>query len=132
MSTSMIDEEGTTIGNGLKKLNLRSSLDYDLSTKLQFKTDIMFTRYDQDNTYDVEDGEYGGWKSLRAVAYRKMPNLSVYDRDTSNISYGNYFTPLSTLQGSARDYYNPVAFANWLPKKGSATMRAHCSAPGTP
>jgi TonB-linked SusC/RagA family outer membrane protein len=117
MSTSMIDEGGTTIGNRLKKLNLRSSLDYDLSTKLQFKTDIMFTRYDQDNTYDVEDSEYGGWKSLRAVAYRKMPNLSVYDRDTSNISYGNYFTPLSTLQGNARDNYNPVAFANLATQK---------------
>ncbi len=117
MSTSMIDEEGTTIGNRLKKLNLRSSLDYDLSTKLQFKTDIMFTRYDQDNTYDVEDPEYGGWKSLRAVAYRKMPNLAVFERDTNNISYGNYFTPLSTLQGSARDNYNPVAFAELATQK---------------
>lgn len=117
MSTSMIDEEGTTIGNRLKKLNLRSSLDYDLSTKLQFKTDIMFTRYDQDNTYDVEDGEFRDWKSLRAVAYRKMPNLSVFERDTNNVSYGNYFTPLSTLQGNARDNYNPVAFANLATQK---------------
>jgi TonB-linked SusC/RagA family outer membrane protein len=117
MSTSMIDEGGTTIGNQLKKLNLRSSLDYDLSTKLQFKTDIMFTRYDQDNTYDVEDGEFRDWKSLRAVAYRKMPNLSVFERDTNNVSYGNYFTPLTTLQGSARDNYNPVAFANLATQK---------------
>ncbi|HDR67808.1 MAG TPA: SusC/RagA family TonB-linked outer membrane protein, partial [Bacteroidaceae bacterium] len=112
MSMGFFDEEGTTIGNNLKKLNLRSSLDYDLSRKLQFKTDIMFTRYDQDNTYDVEDYEFGSWKSLRSVAYRKMPNLSIYDRDTSNIHYGEYFTPLTTLQGSARDAYNPVAFAN--------------------
>jgi len=112
MSLGFFDEEGTTIGNDLKKLNLRSSLDYDLSRKLQFKTDIMFTRYDQDNTYDFEDYEFGSWKSLRSVAYRKMPNLSIYDRDTSNVHYGEYFTPLNTLQGSARDAYNPVAFAN--------------------
>jgi TonB-linked SusC/RagA family outer membrane protein len=111
MSMGFFDEGGTTIGNNLKKLNLRSSLDYDLSSKLQFKSDIMFTRYDQDNTYDFEDFEYGTWKSLRSVAYRKMPNMSVFDRDTSNISYGEYFTPTSTLQGSARDVYNPVAFA---------------------
>jgi len=111
MSMGFFDEGGTTIGNNLKKLNLRSSLDYDLSTKLQFKSDIMFTRYDQDNTYDVEDSEFGGYKSLRAVAYRKMPNLSVFDRDTLGIHYGEYFTPISTLQGSARDFYNPVAFA---------------------
>ncbi|HSO85224.1 MAG TPA: SusC/RagA family TonB-linked outer membrane protein [Draconibacterium sp.] len=114
MSMGYFDEGGTTIGNNLEKLNLRSSLDYDLSSKLQFKSDIMFTRYNQDNTYDVEDSEYGSWtgKSIRAVAYRKMPNLSVYDLDTLGNSTGEYFTPLSTLQGTAKDNYNPVAFAN--------------------
>jgi TonB-linked SusC/RagA family outer membrane protein len=111
MSMGLVNEGGTTIGNNLKKLNLRSSLDYDLSSKLQFRSDIMFTRYNQDNTYDVEDYEYGGYKSLRSVAYRKMPNLSVYDRDTNNVISGEYFTPVSTLQGTARDVYNPVAFA---------------------
>ena len=112
MSIGYFDEGGTTIGNNLQKLNLRTSLDYDLSSKLQFKTDIMYTRYNQDNNYDAEDPEFGGWKSARAVAYRKMPNLSVYERDTLNNVYDAYFTPSSTLQGSARDYYNPVAFVN--------------------
>jgi TonB-linked SusC/RagA family outer membrane protein len=112
MSMGYFDQGGTTIGNNLEKLTLRSSLDYDLSSKIQFKSDIMFTRYDQNNTYDVEDSEYGGWKSLRAVAYRKMPNLSVWDLDTLGNNTGAYFTPYSTLQGNARDYYNPVAFAN--------------------
>lgn len=114
MSVGYFDEGGTTIGNNLEKLNLRSSLDYDLSSKLQFKSDIMFTRYNQDNTYDVEDSYYagqGGWRTLRAVAYRKMPNLSVYDLDTLGNSTGEYFTPLSTLQGTSKDNYNPVAFA---------------------
>ena len=113
MSVGFFDETGTTINNGLKKLNLRSSLDYDLSTKLQFKSDIMFTRYDQNNTYDAElPGHWqGGFDNLRSIAYRKMPNLSVYDRDTANISYGDYFTPTSTLQGTADYLYNPVAFA---------------------
>jgi TonB-linked SusC/RagA family outer membrane protein len=112
MSVGFFDEGGTTIGNNLKKINLGSSLDYDLSSKLQFKTDIMFTRYDQDNTYDIEDPEYGSDKLLRSVAYRKMPNLSILDRDTSNITHGTYFLPYSTLQGNAREMYNPVAFAN--------------------
>jgi TonB-linked SusC/RagA family outer membrane protein len=112
MSMGYFDQGGTTIGNDLQKLTLRSSLDYDLSSKIQFKSDIMFTRYDQNNTYDVEDSEYGGWKSLRAVAYRKQPNLSVWDLDTLGNNTGAYFTPYSTLQGNARDYYNPVAFAN--------------------
>jgi TonB-linked SusC/RagA family outer membrane protein len=111
MSMGFFDEGGTTIGNDLKKLNLRSSLDYDLSSKLQFKSDIMFTRYDQNNTYDVEDGFYKDDKSLRAIAYRKMPNLSVFYRDTLNNVSSEYFTPYSTLQGNTSDIYNPVAFA---------------------
>ncbi|MBN1927447.1 MAG: SusC/RagA family TonB-linked outer membrane protein [Prolixibacteraceae bacterium] len=111
MSVGFFDEEGTTIGNRLQKLNLRSSLDYTLSTKLQFTTDIMYTRYDQDATYDVEDQEFGR-KLLRSVAYKKMPNLSIFDRDSLNNFTGEYFTPSSTLQGTAREVYNPVAFAN--------------------
>lgn len=103
MSMGIIDEGGTTIGNNLKKLNLRTSLDYDLSSKVQFKSDIMFTRYDQDNNYS---------DNLRSVAYRKMPNLSIYDRDTNNVHYGEYFTPANTLQGPATSFYNPVAYAN--------------------
>ena len=110
MSVGFFDEGGTTIGNELKKLNLRSSLDYDLSSKLQFKTDVMFTRYDQDNTYDAEDGNFQN-KLLRSIAYRKMPNMSVNYRDTLNVPSDSYFTPLNTLQGTAADVYNPVAFA---------------------
>ncbi|MFA9388982.1 MAG: SusC/RagA family TonB-linked outer membrane protein [Prolixibacteraceae bacterium] len=112
MSAGFTDEGGTTVGNNLKKLNLRSSLDYDLSTKLQFRTDIMYTRYDQDMTYDVQDNEFKYEKSLRSVAYRRMPNLSVFDRDTNDVSHGEYFTPANTMQGTARNLYNPVAFAN--------------------
>jgi len=114
MSVGFFDEGGTTIGNELKKLNLRSSLDYDLSSKLQFKSDIMFTRYDQNNTYDAEDNAFWPGNLVRSVAYRRMPNLSVYNRDTLNIfTPGDYFIPTSTLQGNAgTGNYNPVAFAN--------------------
>ena len=112
MSVGFFDESGTTINNGLKKLNLRSSLDYDLSSKLQFKSDIMFTRYDQHNTYDAEDGAYSNTgRLLRSIAYKRMPNLSVMNRDTDNVSHGEYFTPIQTIQGTAIDNYNPVAFA---------------------
>ena len=110
MSVGFFDETGTTINNGLKKLNLRSSLDYDLSSKLQFKSDIMFTRYDQYNNYDAEDDDFKDRK-LRSIAYKRMPNLSVFFRDTSNISYDDYFIPRETLQGNSKDHYNPLAFA---------------------
>lgn len=102
MSVGYSNQIGTTVNNELKKLNLRTALDYDLSTKLQFRTDVMFTRYDQTSNLG----------SPRSVAYIKMPNLSVFDRDTNNVSHGEYFTPQNTLQGTASSVYNPVAYAN--------------------
>jgi len=110
LSAGYNDEEGTTIGTGLKKLSLRTALDYDISDKLRFKTDVLFTRYDQDATYDVEDWDYRD-KRIRSVAYKKMPNMSVYERDTSNNELSDFFTPANTLQGNSKDMYNPVAFA---------------------
>jgi len=107
LSLGLQNETGTTIGTSLQKINLQSSLDYELSTKLMFQTDIMYTRYDQDENYGM-----GGGKDPRSVAYKKMPNVSVFYRDSTDKVYDKYFTPASTLQGNASDYYNPVAFVN--------------------
>nr|MDA3890551.1 SusC/RagA family TonB-linked outer membrane protein [Salinivirgaceae bacterium] len=91
---------------------------YTISSKLKFYSDIMYTRYDQDASYDYEDwGGYDEEKSLRSMAYRKMPNLSVYTRDTNNVAYGDYFNPYQTLQtmgdgNNSANMPNPVAFAN--------------------
>ncbi|NJK84881.1 MAG: SusC/RagA family TonB-linked outer membrane protein [Bacteroidales bacterium] len=113
LSMGYQDEDGTTIGTGLKKINIATSFDYDLSSKLQFKTDLMYTRYDQDGTYDRQIGgtSYND-DNIRSKSYKKMPNMSVYARDTNNVQYSDYFIPTETLQGNSKDYYNPVAYAN--------------------
>jgi len=115
ISAGYMSQEGTTINTKLDKINLRTALDYDLSNKIKLKTDIMFTRYDQDATYDWDNRDYKNGdfdKTVRTVAYKKMPNMSVYERDTADNILGNYFTPSYTIQGDAKDMYNPVAFAN--------------------
>jgi hypothetical protein len=122
MSVGFSDEVGTTIGNNLKKLNLRSSLDYTLSSQLQFKTDIMYTRYDQESNFDG---------NVRSKAYIKMPNMSVFERDSNGVALSEYFTPESTIQGKASDNYNPVAYTRLGKMKASATMQEHCLLYGT-
>ena len=109
MSLGYIDEKGTSIETGLKKINISTSLDYDLSSKLMLQTDIMFTRYEQDANIG----------NIRDVAYRKMPNMSVYERDTTGNVLDSYFTPVETIQGPGvfkisnweDGMYNPVAMA---------------------
>ena len=110
LSVGYFDEGGTVIGYRSRKLNLRSSLDYDLSTNLQFRSDIMYTNYNDDATFDKDDWDFKDNKQIRAIAYRKMPNLTVFVRDTNNVPTPQYFTG-PTLQGSSADVYNPVAFA---------------------
>ena len=115
ISAGYMSQEGTIINTKLDKINLRTALDYDLSDKIRLKTDIMFTKYDQDATYDWDNWDYKHGdidKTVRTIAYKKMPNMSVYERDTANNILGNYFTPSYTIQGNAKDMYNPVAFAN--------------------
>ena len=117
VSVGYLDENGTTVGTRLRKLNLGTSFDYNISSKLKFNSDILYTRYNQDANYDFEDDVYKFEKSLRSMAYRKMPNMSVFVRDTNNIPYEEYFTPTTTLQGTAADMVNPVAFANMASHK---------------
>ena len=117
VSVGYLDQDGTTIGTNLKKLNINSSFDYNISSKLKFQSDILYTHYDQTANYDYEDDYYKDEKSLRSMAYRKMPNLSVHVRDTNNIAYKEYFTPTETLQGTAEEMVNPVAFAKLSKQK---------------
>jgi len=111
VSVGYLDEDGTTIGTNLKKLNIGTAFDYNISSKLKFLSDIIYTHHDQDATYDFEDKDYI-FRSVRSMAYRKMPNMSVYVRDTNNVAYEEYFTPTTTLQGTAAELVNPVAFVN--------------------
>jgi len=103
LSMGYTDEEGTTIGNDMKRLTLRNSLDYDLSSKLRFNSDILYTFYDQNSNF---------WDNVREIAYQKMPNMSIFERDSLNNVSDIYFTPPSTIQGNSDWMYNPVAFAN--------------------
>ncbi|MCF8358410.1 MAG: SusC/RagA family TonB-linked outer membrane protein [Prolixibacteraceae bacterium] len=115
MSLAYQDEKGTTIGTGLKKLNVSTSLDYDLSTKIRLRTDIMFTRYDRDASYDIDGLSWTN--DVRSKAYTKMPNMSVYEMDTLGNQLDSYFTPLETIQGFGTSMFNPVAVVNLASNK---------------
>jgi TonB-linked SusC/RagA family outer membrane protein len=116
LSLGYFDDGGTVIGNRSQKLNLRSSLDYDLSSKLKFTSDIMFTRYNDNNNYDKDAGGEWDSKQVRSMAYKRMPNIGVYAMDLNGVSTGQYFNDQTLQNNSDLDntssYYNPVAFVN--------------------
>ncbi|OCX52133.1 SusC/RagA family TonB-linked outer membrane protein [Mucilaginibacter sp. PPCGB 2223] len=102
-SVGYLNQGGTTLGTDLNRITAKINLDYVVSNKLRFRTDLTYTHINNSLNYDG---------SLRSVAYNKMPNMAPYAYD----EYGNitsvYFSPASNIQGKYPDTYNPLALAN--------------------
>lgn len=103
---------GTTLGTALTRLNGRLNLDYIVSTKIHFRTDVAYT-------HSITAGNFVDGKNepnIRAEAQLKMPNQSIYEFDEYGHQTPNFFTPAINIQGlyltnSAGSIYNPVAMA---------------------
>ena len=102
-SVGYVDQEGTTVGTGVSRLNTRLNLDYTVSDKIRFYTSIMYTH---SNTDAIGQG------NLRSVASIKAPNTSIYEYNELGELTPNYFSPASNFQGQYSGIYNPVAMAN--------------------
>jgi len=107
-SLGYLDQEGTTTGTSYNRLNSRFNLDYHVSRKLIFSGDLSYTYGDNDLSYKVNNES----ASLRALAYVKAPNMSIYDYNKEGNLSDNYFSPGDNFQGPGALWYNPAAMAN--------------------
>lgn len=116
-SLGYFNQQGTTKGTDLGRITARINLDYTVSERIKFRTDVSYTHISNNQLYT-------GSKDLgvRQAAYIKMPNQSIYEYDEYGNQTTNYFTPANTAQGFAYYYlrsgnyvlggtYNPVAMA---------------------
>ncbi len=99
-SVGYLGEKGTTIGTGLGRISSKINLDYNVSDRIKFKTDISYTHNVTDKVYD---------KDTRNIAYSKMPNMGVYEYDPQGNNTGIFFSPLQNIQGQYSSTFNPVA-----------------------
>ena len=111
-SVGYLDQKGTTIGTYLKRISTRINLDYIVSDRIRFKSDLSYSFTDNNRNFAL---------NLRDIAYRKMPNMSIYEYDEYGNLSGNYFTPANNIQGqyggvstsnTVSGTINPVAMAN--------------------
>src|SRR5205085_6349271 len=109
------NQKGTTIGTGLDRINTRINLDYIVSEKIKFRSDFSYSYTNNDRNFA---------NNLRDIAYRKMPNMSIYEYDEYGNNSGNYFSPFSNIQGQytgissdnkVQGTLNPVAMAKEAP-----------------
>lgn len=89
-SLGYLDQKGTTIGTYLKRISARINLDYIVSERIRFKSDLSYSFTDNNRNFAL---------NLRDIAYRKMPNMSIYEFDEFGNPSGNYFSPPNNIQG---------------------------------
>jgi TonB-linked SusC/RagA family outer membrane protein len=111
-SVGYYDSKGVTKGTGLNRISARLNLDYIVSDRIRFKTDISYTHTVTDRNYVSGDG-------IRSTAYIKMPNMSIYEYDEFGNQTPNFFSPATNIQGGYSRTYNPAAMAEFATNQQS-------------
>jgi TonB-linked SusC/RagA family outer membrane protein len=109
-SFGYVSEGGTTINTSARRFSTRVNLDYFLSRKFVFTVQFNYTNNNIDGNIRLKD-EKDEWRNVRQMAYIKAPNMSIWEHDVNGNRTGEYFTPISSYQGSGDLYWNPVAIA---------------------
>lgn len=112
-SLGYLGQTGTTVGTDLSRISTRINLDYIVSDRIKFRTDLSYTHLDNNQSYTDK---------IRPTAYNKMPNMSIYEVDEYGNITPNYFSPENNVQGGFGLYndgdktkiagtFNPLAMA---------------------
>lgn len=80
------NQTGSIIKQHLDRFTTRVALDYFVSNRITVRTNFDFTYTKNQKNY-----RYGG-EDLLAIAYKKMPNLAIYEEDADGNSLGRYYT----------------------------------------
>ncbi|HET9571559.1 MAG TPA: SusC/RagA family TonB-linked outer membrane protein [Bacteroidales bacterium] len=114
MSLGYYDESGTIIKQQLGRITGRSNLEYQVSDRIKFTTDFSITQTNNHKNLASDVGDGYNTDNLLSMAYRKMPNVSVYEQDQFGENMSNFYVipQTSTLDASQRDLLNPVALAH--------------------
>ena len=104
VSAGVFNQRGTVIGQQLQRISSRAYLEYSVSDRIKFITEMSLTNTDN----------YRNYENLLGIAYRKMPNVSVYAQDREGNNTGTFYniSRNSSLHSSQRNLRNPVALAH--------------------
>lgn len=104
VSGGYYDQVGTVIGQKMNRYSTRAYLDYSVSDRLKFITEFSYTNTDNHRNYG---------NNILNIAYRKMPNVSVFQQDAFGNNTDVYYniSRFSSLGSAQRNLVNPVAQA---------------------
>lgn len=120
VSAGYYNQTGTVIGQELDRYSTRMNLDYNVSDRIKVTSEFSFTYTNNDQNYQQDI-----YTGLLAIAYRRMPNLSIYEQDAAGNNTDRYYKMLPTVSGQLLDqayWFNPVASAN-LAERNTKSIR---------
>jgi len=97
-------EFGSIIAQELERFTTRVALDYFVSDRIKIVTNFNMTYTNNQKNYS----------DLLTIAYKKMPNLAIYEEDLLGNSTGEYYQMLSSASSQLndqKDLVNPIALA---------------------
>lgn len=108
-SLGYYNQTGTIIKQLMDRFSARMNLDYQVSERLKFTSEFSMTYTRNDRNY----------QSLLDIAYKKMPNVSIYRQDANGNNTDEYYNIKSSsrLNSDQKDLLNPVALANLATNK---------------
>ena len=107
-----LNEEGTTKGTGLNRINSQLKVTYNFSDRLRVHTDFTFSNMKRDDNV---------LNNIRSIAQASMPNKSPYwIDDVTGLPTNQYFSQNSDYEGEFTlnkdkdkgEHFNPVAMAD--------------------
>jgi TonB-linked SusC/RagA family outer membrane protein len=110
VSGGFFRQNGTVIGQELTRFTSRAYMEYSVSDRIKFISEFSLSNSDNKNYDRTYDNKH---QSILDIAYKKMPNLSIYQQDAlGNNSDVYYNIPLgSRLSDEQKFLKNPVALA---------------------
>jgi TonB-linked SusC/RagA family outer membrane protein len=94
---------GTVKNTANKRFTTRINLGYDISKKLNLNTQVSYVNIYKDDNWAE------GNSSVRSMAYKKAPNMAIYEFTTEGIQTDEFFNPIENYQGNGVEYFNPSA-----------------------
>ncbi len=113
LSLGYLNETGTIIKQELERITSRMNFEYRVSNRIMFSSDFAVTYTNNHKNLASDVGDSWNTDNLLSMAYRKMPNVSIYQQDANGNDTNIFYTipQTSSLDASQRDLLNPVALA---------------------
>ncbi|KAA6301240.1 MAG: TonB-dependent receptor SusC [Candidatus Ordinivivax streblomastigis] len=120
LSVGYMTEKGTVIKQNWDRITTRLMFEYKVSDRIRFTPEFALTYNNNHKNLADDVNDDGNTENLLSLAYRKMPNVSIYQQDASGNNTNMFYTiqqitkqtaGREVLNSSQQRLWNPVALA---------------------